>query len=183
MNQSGASFSTAYSNPISPFFYQYGQTAPGLSTLPQFSSALPQNPSVNPLLTNDTTGMGGAAGTNTGGTNGTSGMAGTVGAPSGLPGLTNIEDLQQVISSQNFPIVSTNPEALNADSLQYMNGFLRTQIGRRVRVEFLLGSNSLTERTGILVAVGSNYIIINEMGTRDLLACDFYNIKFVRFYY
>ena len=127
--------------------------------------------------------MGGTAGTNTGGTNGTSGVAGTVGTPSGLPGLTNIEDLQQVISGQNFPIVSTNPEALNAESLQYMNGFLRTQIGRRVRVEFLLGSNSLTERTGILVAVGSNYIIINEMGTRDLLACDFYNIKFVRFYY
>jgi len=139
-----------------------GQTQPGLSTLPQFSGALPQNPAVNPLLNYDTSGMGGASGV--------SGMQGT-------------ESPQQIISSQNFPIVSTNPMSLNAESLQYMNGFLRTQIGRRVRVEFLLGSNTLTERTGILVAVGTNYIIINEMGTRDLLACDYYNIKFVRFYY
>ncbi len=72
---------------------------------------------------------------------------------------------------------------ITADSLQYLNGFIRTQIGRRVRVEFLVGTNTITDRTGILVAVGANYILINETETDDLLACDFYNIKFIKFYY
>ena len=75
------------------------------------------------------------------------------------------------------------PMPMTVESLQYLNGFLRTQIGRRVRVEFLLGTNTLTDRSGTLLGVGANYILINESDTDDLLACDFYNIKFIRFYY
>ena len=75
------------------------------------------------------------------------------------------------------------PMPMTVESLQYLNGFLRTQIGRRVRVEFLLGTNTMTDRSGTLLGVGANYILINESDTDDLLACDFYNIKFIRFYY
>ncbi len=78
---------------------------------------------------------------------------------------------------------SNQPAALSSESLQYMNGFLRTQIGRLIRVEFLIGTSTMVERTGILVGVGANYILINEIETDDLLICDFYNIKFIRFYY
>ncbi|HBC27993.1 MAG TPA: hypothetical protein DC013_11340 [Ruminococcaceae bacterium] len=77
----------------------------------------------------------------------------------------------------------TQPMPMTAESLQYLNGFMRTQIGRRVLVQFLLGTNTLTDRSGTLLGVGSNYILINETDSDDLLACDFYNIKFVRFYY
>lgn len=72
---------------------------------------------------------------------------------------------------------------VTGSSLQFLNGFLRTQIGRKVLVEFLIGTNTLVDRSGVLVAVGTNYILINESETDDLLACDYYNIKFVRFYY
>ena len=75
------------------------------------------------------------------------------------------------------------PMAVTPENLQYLNGFIRTQIGKRVTVEFLVGTNTLTDRTGILVGVGANYILLNEVETDDLLACDFYNIKFIRFYY
>jgi len=82
------------------------------------------------------------------------------------------------------PIVPWNqPVPVTTESLQYMNGFMRTQIGRRVRVEFLIGTNTLTDRTGTLLAVGANYILINEVETDDILLCDFYSIKFVKFYY
>lgn len=73
--------------------------------------------------------------------------------------------------------------AITGDNLQYLNGFLRTQIGRPVLVTFLIGTNTLTDRSGILLGVGINYILINETQTDDVLACDFYNIKFIRFYY
>jgi hypothetical protein len=58
-------------------------------------------------------------------------------------------------------------------------GFLRTQIGRKMRVEFLIGTNGFTDRTGTLVAVGASYILLRPIGSDDLMMCDIYSIKFV----
>ena len=77
----------------------------------------------------------------------------------------------------------SNPFPVTPESIQYLNGFIRTQIGRRITVTFLIGSNLLEEKSGFLLGVGANYILINELDTNDLTACDFYNIKFIRFYY
>jgi len=77
----------------------------------------------------------------------------------------------------------SNPFPVTAESIQYLNGFIRTQIGRRITVTFLVGSTQLEEKSGFLLGVGANYILINELDTNDLTACDFYNIKFIRFYY
>ena len=76
-----------------------------------------------------------------------------------------------------------HPYPVTAESLQYLNGFLRTQIGRRVSIDFLVGSNSIVTKSGFLLGVASNYILINDLDTNDLTTCDFYNIKFIRFYY
>ena len=67
-------------------------------------------------------------------------------------------------------------------NIQFTQGYLRTQIGSKVRVEFLIGTNSLQDRRGTLVYVGISYIIIQEEETDDLLLCDIYSIKFVTFY-
>lgn len=73
----------------------------------------------------------------------------------------------------------TQPMPMTTESMQYLNGFLRAQIGKRVRVEFLIGTNTFTEKSGKLLEVGANYILLQEAMTDDLLVCDFYNIKFV----
>ena len=65
----------------------------------------------------------------------------------------------------------------------YTPGFLRTQIGRTVRVEFLVGTSGLTDRFGTLIGVGASYILIQEAESDDILLCDIYSIKFVRFYH
>lgn len=77
----------------------------------------------------------------------------------------------------------SNPFPVTAESIQYLNGFIRTQIGRRIRVTFLIGSNMTEEKEGYLLGVGANYILMNELDTDDLTACDFYNIKFITFFY
>lgn len=83
-----------------------------------------------------------------------------------------------------FPILpQERPVSLDANTLSYMNGFLQTQVGRQVQVDFLVGNNSIVQRTGILIGVGVNYILINEFQTDDIVVCDFYNIKFVRIYF
>lgn len=77
----------------------------------------------------------------------------------------------------------SKPYPVTAESIQYMNGFIRTQIGRRVQIQFLMGNAELIEKDGFLLGVGANYILINEIGTNDITACDFFNIKFIRFLY
>lgn len=76
-----------------------------------------------------------------------------------------------------------NPYPVTPESLQYLNGFIRTQIGRRVSIDFLVGSNTIVTKLGYLLGVASNYILINELDTNDITTCDFYNIKFIRFFY
>ena len=65
---------------------------------------------------------------------------------------------------------------------EFTQGYLRQNIGAKVKVEFLIGTNMLIDREGTLVDVGISYIIIVETETDDLLLCDIYSIKFVRFY-
>ena len=93
--------------------------------------------------------------------------------------------IQQSLESNLMDVITDiqHPYPVTAESLQYLNGFLRTQIGRRVSIDFLVGSNSIVTKSGFLLGVASNYILINELDTNDLTTCDFYNIKFIRFYY
>lgn len=87
-----------------------------------------------------------------------------------LPGLTAIS-------------LGNQPTAINLESLQYLNGFLLTQLGRSCTVTFLIGTSTMDVRSGTLVGVGANYILLNEFETNDIVACDFYSIKFIKFYY
>jgi len=76
---------------------------------------------------------------------------------------------------------TTEPQALTLESTEYMNGYLRTQIGKMVRVEFLIGTGTLIDRTGTLLSVGANFITIRQVQTDDIIVCDFFSIKFITF--
>lgn len=74
-------------------------------------------------------------------------------------------------------------EILDYNAIQYVNGFYRTQIGRYVRVEQLMGSNTLDSQEGYLIGVGINYIILQEAPTGNILIVDIYGIKNMYVYY
>ena len=97
----------------------------------------------------------------------------------------NQHNTNQMQMMNNSSVITDyyNPYPVTRESLQYLNGFIRTQIGRRVTIDFLIGSNNMVSKSGYLLAVAANYILINELDTTDVTACDFYNIKFIRFYY
>lgn len=90
---------------------------------------------------------------------------------------------QQTQNQLTAPITDlTMPMPVTTESMQYMNGFLRTQIGKRVRVQFLIGTNSFLDKMGKLIGVGANYILLQEAMSDDILVCDFFTIKFVSIY-
>lgn len=78
------------------------------------------------------------------------------------------------------PSETEGPPLLTVESTQFVPGYLRSQIGKQVRVEFLIGSSGpLIDRIGTLIGVGASYILIRPIETDDILMCDLYSIRFV----
>ncbi len=69
------------------------------------------------------------------------------------------------------------------ESTYYIPGYLATQIGKTMRIEFLIGTTGpMVDRIGTLLSVGASYILIRPIGTDDVLLCDIYSIKFATIY-
>ncbi|MHB7979665.1 alginate lyase [Clostridium sporogenes] len=107
--------------------------------------------------------------------------------------ITN-ENEDSIYTDNGSPMITNEPQSAPApspnaqfmpsiqDDILYNQGFLKTQIGKRVKIEFLIGTNMLIDREGTLVGVGISYILINEVDTNDLIMADMYSIKFVRIF-
>lgn len=85
--------------------------------------------------------------------------------------IQNKRETRNVTIDQNSPEVLTNSI--------YTPAFLREQIGKLMRVEFLIGTNNLTDRVGVLEDVGASYILLRSIESNNLVFCDIYSIKFV----
>ena len=73
--------------------------------------------------------------------------------------------------NQNSPEILTNNI--------YTPAFLRENIGKLMRVEFLIGTNNLVDRTGILIDVGASYILLRALESDVINYADIYSIKFI----
>ena len=74
-------------------------------------------------------------------------------------------------NQENWPETLRNPI--------YTHAFLREQIGKLMRVEFLIGTNNLVDRIGVLEDVGASYILLRSFENDSLVYCDIYAIKFI----
>ena len=90
------------------------------------------------------------------------------------PLVHNANDIT-IKNNQNPEMAAGSPVVNNK---LYNQGWLTTQIGKYISIDFLIGSMYI-DRQGILQEVGISYIIIKESGTNDLVMCDIYSIKFV----
>ena len=79
--------------------------------------------------------------------------------------------------SRNVVINSNTPEMLTNNI--YTPAFLRENIGKLTRVEFLIGTNNLVDRTGILIDVGASYILLRALESDVITYADLYSIKFI----
>lgn len=94
--------------------------------------------------------------------------------------LQNTGQQSPSFSVPSSPLVPPEYEqTIDYDSVQYMNGFLRTQIGRYMRVEQLIGSDSTEDRYGFLVGVGNNYLLLQDISNGNVAIVDLYSIKYV----
>jgi hypothetical protein len=78
--------------------------------------------------------------------------------------------------TQEYAIAPGSPVVNNP---LYTQGWLKGQIGKYIRVSFLLGTNTFQDRGGTLQEVGISFIVLKETSTNNLIMCDIYSIKFV----
>lgn len=78
---------------------------------------------------------------------------------------------------RSVQIDSNSPELLTNNI--YTPAFLRENIGKLMRVEFLIGTNTLTDRIGILEDVGASYILLRSLQSNEITYADIYSIKFI----
>lgn len=74
-------------------------------------------------------------------------------------------------------------EVLDFNQVQYIQGFYQTQIGRFVRIDHLMGTSMIETTFGFLVAVGINYIVVQDLDTPNITSIDIYSIKTMRVFY
>jgi hypothetical protein len=60
----------------------------------------------------------------------------------------------------------------------YIPGYLKTQIGKMVRAEFVF-NNLYLDKTGVLREVGYNYFVLEDNATGARIMCDLYSARFV----
>lgn len=60
----------------------------------------------------------------------------------------------------------------------YASGYLRTQVGKTVRVEFTAGQGTC-DRVGTLMGVGADYILLKDFTDPATILCDLFSAKFV----
>lgn len=61
----------------------------------------------------------------------------------------------------------------------YLQDYLKTIVGRLIKADFLINSDNLVSKEGILKEVGSDYIVLDMLQSNGMLLCDLYSIKFV----
>ena len=91
--------------------------------------------------------------------------------------MADVEEKKDEREDRNVLINPNTPEILTNNI--YTPAFLREQIGKLMRVEFLIGTNNLTDRIGILEDVGASYILLRSVESNNLIYCDIYSIKFI----
>ena len=81
------------------------------------------------------------------------------------------------------PMAAGEQLPATVQSTLFTPGFLKTQIGKRMRIEFLIGTGALIDRTGTLIGVGASYVLIRMVDSDDVMMCDIYSIKFATIFY
>jgi len=108
----------------------------------------------------------------------------TAGMPAEAPGgATSVPPYPspQIVKGETEAQFEMAPGSPVQQDINYTQGYLKTQIGKKVLISFLIGTNTYQDRTGILESVGISYVILREEGNTKLL-CDIYSIKFVRIF-
>lgn len=102
---------------------------------------------------------------------------------------TSNPDTMQALTGQSTSgvnnAINTPPQQdFNTPAMEgSMQQFLADNIGEFVVVEFLIGTQNLVRRAGILYTVGTSVMTLYDETNQTFITCDIFSVKFVTFYF
>lgn len=90
----------------------------------------------------------------------------------------NSDGTYRVMGFVTPPPIDFDTEEMRG-SIQYI---LSKNIGEYVLVEFLIGTQEITRKQGILFYVGTSFITLYDDERNNFIVCDVFSVKFVYFY-
>ncbi len=97
----------------------------------------------------------------------------------GQNGLKNNGINSSAITFTNLPVINFNTPEMQGS----MQAILSQNVGEYVVIEFLIGTERLMRKQGLLYYVGTSYVTLFDEVTNNFIVCDIFSIKFVYFYY
>lgn len=92
-------------------------------------------------------------------------------------------NLNTVNTNSNGNFVTPPPQDFNTEAMQgSIQHVLSENIGEYVVVEFLIGTQTTTQKQGILYAVGTSFLVLYEETSQTFVVCDIFSVKFITFY-
>ena len=88
------------------------------------------------------------------------------------------------MSEMNMNGTFTVPPDQDFDTVTFqgsMQQVLQENVGKYVIVEFLIGTNGLTSRQGMLYYVGTQFLVLLDEFESRYIVCDIFSVKFVTF--
>lgn len=98
----------------------------------------------------------------------------------GFPNIREIIEQNRVRNEFTTPVQQTFDSAEMEGSIQKI---LSENIGEYVVIEFLIGTERMQRKQGILFFVGTSYVTLYDDDNENFIICDIFSIKFVYFYY
>jgi len=101
-------------------------------------------------------------------------------------GISNLNGYNQNSdgSSTLYGFYSPPQQNFDTDEMRgSMQQILANNIGEYVLIEFLIGTEQIVRKQGILYHVGTSYITLYDETVRNFIVCDVFSIKFVYFYF
>lgn len=111
--------------------------------------------------------------------------------PSGMPDPPVMAE-EEAIPARDRPVTNsggqfTSPLVQPSFDTEEMRGsmqqILAENVGEYVVIEFLIGTERLMRKQGLLYFVGRSYVTLYDDTQRNYIVCDLFSIKFVYFYY
>lgn len=88
-----------------------------------------------------------------------------------------------MMAGQESGINTPTPPDFNTPAMEgSLQQFLADNLGEYVVVEFLIGTQTLVQKAGILYAVGTSVMTLYQELSQTFITCDLFSIKFVTFY-
>ncbi len=103
----------------------------------------------------------------------------------GMKRLRGRSDFQEMEDGRNTLSNFNSPPQQSFDSEEMrgsMQMILSENIGQFVVAEFLIGTENIIRKQGILFHVGRSYITLYDEAVNNFIVCDVFSIKFVYFY-